>query len=50
MHSPFIASLLTGSVTKDSSFAGLKAASKLPHDAKLVNLRATKLVFLDRAG
>ncbi|CBY33087.1 unnamed protein product [Oikopleura dioica] len=41
MHSPFIASLLTGSVTRDSSFNGLKAATTLPHDAKLVNLQLT---------
>ncbi|CBY15134.1 unnamed protein product [Oikopleura dioica] len=39
LHSPFIASLLTGSVRKDSSFTGLKAATRLLNDGKLVNLQ-----------
>ncbi|CBY37599.1 unnamed protein product [Oikopleura dioica] len=46
LHSPFIASLLTGSVTRDSSFAGLKAATRLLNDGKLVNLQLKKYVFL----
>lgn len=41
-HSPLLPSLLRGSITEDSSFSGL-STNNIPHDAKLVNLRPTKV-------